>query len=772
MIFLRGIKTHNLKDLTLSLPKAALICFTGPSGSGKSSLAFDTLFVEARRRYLEALNFVERHFLPLPPAPPLEEARGLPPAIGLEQKLPVLSSRSTVGTISGIWNYLRILFAELGVRKCFSCNSYFEKTTLSQILEELLAHDGAKIYLLAPLYSPTPAAMDYLQSQGFSRFWIDGQLFDFTEEERPPHFHEISILVDRLVLKKGIEPRLREGLKLATSLAGGVVQIYFLQDGEVKYFTTGERCPVCGKLYPPLEPEMFSYFHLLGACPQCQGFGEKDGKICPSCEGRRLKPESLAVSLGGKDFFSLSEMPLEDFFSHLQSLRFDGLKARIFEGLSKEIQLRVEALLSLDLHNLELNRLASHLSLGELQRLRLATLFAERLAGCLYILDEPSLGLSPQDKEKLLFLLRSLVEQGNTVLIVEHDPLFITASDEVLELGPGAGERGGKILFQGPPEELVKNPTLPTGAYLSGKEKLKRRPPTPKKSFEISNFMLSEGILVTICGPSGAGKTTILKRLAREEAAFLVTPASSKGRDSIVISYIEAFRHLRELLASTKTARILGLKPASFSFYTSEGRCPVCRGAGKYEVRVKSLPPLTVRCEECLGRRFRPEVLQVTYRGYNVAEILELTVEEALHLFGQVPSLAEKLKFLGEVGLSYLRLGQELKTLSGGELQRLHLARLVFKKTKERVLLFDVPSLGLHLRDIQQLLDFFDRLLAEGFTVVVADNHPAFVLLADEIWEIKDGKIAFQGPPKQWLSQDTGFSRFYRKYLSLVDISF
>lgn len=768
MIILKRVKTHNLKDLTLSLPRGKLICLTGPSGSGKSSLAFDTLYLEAQRRYLEALSLNEGRLPSFPPRPPLEAAQGLPPAIALEQKLPSFSARSTVGTMSGIWDYLRVLFAELGARKCHRCQNLFEKVAPGELVDSLLLKEGEKIYILAPLFEPTARAIDFLQAQGFHRFSIDGKIVDLTEEDLPAQFESCSLLIDRLVLKKEILSRLREALRLGGSLSDGVIEIYFLKDQKSKRFTTGERCPFCGQKLSPLTPEMFSPNHPLGACPQCEGLGEIEGQPCSTCKGKKLKPESLEVFLGGKDFAAVSSLSLKEFKNFLLGLNFEGVKRKIFEGLLEEISPRLEALLALGLEGLELIRSVPHLSLGELQRLRLASLFAARLSGCLYILDEPGIGLSPPEKERVLYLLQGLIRQGNTVVVVEHDPFFITAADEVLELGPGAGEEGGELLFQGPPGELARRDDLPTGAYLSGKRKISRFRRRVEKRKLKGPFELPQKALLVLCGPSGSGKTRLLKELSRQFQGLLVTPARGKGRESIVISYIEAFRPLRELLATTREARQLGLKSSAFSFFTPEGRCPVCKGAGKHQIRVKFLPPLEIRCEECQGSRYRPEVLQVKYRGYNITEILNLTVAEALKIFAAVPALLEKLRLLEEVGLSYLRLGQELKTLSGGERQRLHLARTLWRAPEEKLLLLDVPTLGLHLRDVEQLLRLFDRLLEAGFTLVVADNHPALLLLADELWELEGGKVVFQGLPEEWLKARKPFSDFYERFRSLV----
>ncbi len=773
---LKGVKTHNLKDLSLEIPLRRLVCLTGPSGSGKSSLAFDTIYQEGRRRYFEALGLTERGLPQIKP-PPLEEAEGLPPAIGLEQKVLPPSPRSTVGTVTGLLEFLRVLFTELGQVKCQGCGKPVRPLPFHEIKTRLLDLPlGTKILVLAPLKEATPGVFRYLQAEGFGRFLIDQTMVDLTEEELPTHFQEAKVVVDRVIIKPDLGPRLNEALRLAAGLTGGIIHVQLL-GGEELYFTTKWHCPYCGQQLIEVRKELFSFNHPFGACPLCQGLGEKDGDLCPACKGKRLREESTLVTLGGFDFGTLALKPLKDVKHHLEGLRFSGLRQQIFEGLWAEIKLRLEALEALGLERLFLFQSVSKLSLGERQRLRLAALFGARLSGCLYILDEPGLGLSLAEKEKVLFLIRRLLAQGNSIIMVEHDPWFITSSDWVLELGPGAGEKGGKILFSGPPEDLVKAPDLRTGAFLSGQRRLRRN---RRKDFRWLSLALAQGQiqipqngLLCLCGSSGAGKTRLLQAiekalLAQGFAVEVIEPAEGRGQNSIPISYIGAFTPLRELFAGVPEARMRGFRSAHFSFFSKEGRCPGCKGEGQKEIRVPLMPPLRIVCEECGGTRYRRDVLEIRYRGYSIAEVLELMVEEALRLFSRVPSISEKLRLLSEVGLGYLRLGQPLPTLSGGERQRLRLARTL-ARGKRNFLLLDVPTIGLHLIDIERLLLLFDRLLGEGHTVIVADNHPALVLLADYLLEVEGGKITFFGPPEEWMARERPLAKGYERYRSLVD---
>ena len=765
MIYLRGIQTHNLKNIDLEIPLGALVCITGVSGSGKSSLAFDTLGQEARRRYFEVLRRTETHLPPMP-APPVREAHGLPPAVVLEQKIPRLSWRSTVGTFTRVLDFLRVLFAELGRVVCPECGQKTRPLSFAHILEELQAlPEGSKLFVLAPLKRPNQETLRYLLGEGFSRFLFDDQIFDLTEEAPPKDIKQAFVLIDRLVINERCWFRLEEALRLASQLAGGVVRIRLLEKKDL-IFTTEWRCPFCGKELDELSPEHFSFNHPLGACPKCKGLGKIEGEICPQCQGQRLSARASLVRLAGKTFSALGQSPLEELFSWLEELNFQGLEEKIFQGLKREIVERIKPLLDFGLGYLSLFHPGPLLSTGELQKIRIASLLGERLSGCLYVLDEPTLALPPEEKKHLLFFLRRLQAQGNTIVMVEHDPLLISAADFIVELGPGAGHQGGKIIFLGTPEELVRQTDTPTGAYLSGRQKIQR----PERKISLKSTgreQIPDGALTVLCGPTGSGKSIFLQNLLKSHRnACLVTPAEGKGRESFVISFVGAFKALREFLAETKEARLLGLSPAHFSPFTQQGRCPGCKGKGKKSVKIPLLPPLDITCEECQGTGLTREALRVRYRGYNLYELLQMTVEEALPLLGKHPLLKARLSLLEEVGLGYLRLGQDIASLSGGERQRLRLIRFLISP-QDRLLLFDLPTLGLHLADVARLLRLFDRLLEQGQTVVVADNHPVLVLLADHLIEIQKGETVWAGPPTKWL-ETRPFAKGYERYKSLV----
>ncbi len=773
---LKGIRTHNLKDISLEIPLQRLICITGPSGSGKSSLAFDTIYKEGRRRYLKALALSEQ--VPqIDEAPPLKEASGLPPTVALAQKLPSSSLRSTVGTVTGILDFFRVLFAEIGRLSCPSCGQEARPISIANLVQRILSLPaGTKLYLLAPLPKASKEALGYLQAEGYSRFLIDGQLVDLTEEDLPPRFTKVQVVVDRLIIKPDLGPRLADSIHLATGLSGGLVDIQVL-NGPRWSFSTSWRCTGCGNPLPELRPEVFSFNHPLGACEACGGLGEKDGETCPQCRGARLKDLAQRVKINGISFIEAVHMPLKELQTWIKGLSLVGFEEKVFQGLYPEIETRLEGLLALGLEGLSLFHALTKLSTGEQQRLRLASLLAHRISGCLYILDEPGLALSPQEKELLLLALQRLLAQGNTVIMVEHDPKLIRAADVVVECGPGAGEKGGEILFVGPPEELAQHQEIPTGAFWSGQRRLHRQ-----KAEKIScadtpwgpQPLPKPGLLV-LCGPSGSGKTKFLQEIfawvqEKGQPAEYVRPVETRGAKSIPISYIGAYRPLCELFAQTPEARMRGLKASHFSLFSPQGRCPLCRGQGEREIRVPLAPPFKVVCEECGGSGLRREILDIKYRGFNMAEVLRLTATQARQLFARIPAINDRLGLLEEVGLGYLRLGQSFATLSGGERQRLVLTRSLAQRARGKWLFLDLPTLGLHLTDVQHLLNLFDRLIQAGQTLVVAEHHPGLVLLADALWEIKSGKIYFSGTPKDWLALEGDLAKLYVPYVSFISV--
>lgn len=758
----RHLATHNLKIEELDLPQKALIVITGPSGSGKSSLALDTIGVEGQRRYLSALALSQE--VRIPPPPDLKEASEIPPTVILPQRVPPPNPRSTVGTVSGLLEVLRGLFSELGEIPCRGCGRLLRISTISELLaffEELPS--GTKLVVLAPLSDPSPGGLSYLLAEGFGRFVIDGKELDLTEEPLPEEFQSAEVVIDRLIKKGGGEVRFLEALRLAESLSGGPVKIKVLSGTEYR-FSLKNRCPYCLSEVPGLSPEDFSFNHPRGACPQCKGLGEKDGAPCGECGGLRLRREGLAVCFGGKRVSEILKLPLGELYEFLKGLTLAGLAERLFRPFKERALPLLHTLVELGLGSLNLLSPFHQLSTGERKRVEIAGLLSAGLSGCVFVLDEPGLGLSPQEKEKLLIFLKKLVFSGNTVILVEHDPFFIKSADLVVELGPGAGEQGGRLLFVGSPEELSLRTDLPTGAFLSGARRLRRRTLFPK-----------EGLTV-LCGPSGSGKTRYLQRLAEELSAegrsvlFVCgeIPGKSKG---LVASFIGIFNEIRRLFAETPEARALNLSPGHFSPFSPEGRCPLCRGEGRRALRISGLPETEILCEECGGTGLKPEVLKVTYRGLTLPEVLGLTVKEALHLFSRLPRINQTLLFLSENGLSYLRLGQPLRTLSGGEKLRLRLFRELSARRSAEFILLDLPSMGLHFTDLERLLALFEKLLAEGKKLLLAENHPALILLADEVWLVEDARPVFRGKPRELLALDHPFVGGLEKYLSLVEMS-
>lgn len=768
------ITTHNLRIPELELPERALVVITGPSGSGKSSLAFDTLAVEGKRRYLLALSLTEEVRVPSPP--PVREAEGIPPAVALPQRIPPPNPRITLGTVTGVLEKLRRILAQIGEIPCPGCGKPIRIHTLSEVLARFEAlPEGTRLLLTAPLHETSEKALSYLLGEGFNRFFINDRVYDLTEENPPSEILRAEVVVDRLIIKRTARMRLIEALRLAERLSGGPVVLRLLE-GPPHFLTLGPRCPHCLSPIPEMRPEDFSFNHPRGACPACGGIGEREGKTCPACKGLRLKREALEVRLLGDPLRDLLSLPLSAWPSYLAEKEKEaGPHRSHLRALKQALRPLLETLNRLGLGHLNLLSPFHRLSTGERKRVELSGLLSHQLSGVLFIFDEPGLGLSPQEKKTLLLFLRRLVLSGNTVLVVEHDPVFIREADLVVELGPGAGPEGGRLLFVGPPEELARRTDLPTGAFLSGKKRLRRNFRPERRPLELPGFpALWEGGLTVLCGASGSGKTLLLREMAaRLEAAghktaFLSGELPGKTR-GMVASFLGVFDELRRLFAATPEARALGLSPAHFSPFSREGRCPYCHGEGKQKTGISGLLETETPCEECQGSGLKPEALKVTYRGLRFPEVLALSLSEALGLFSRIPAVAEKLSAALEKGLGYLRLGQDLRTLSGGEKLRLRLTRETLRRSGAEVLLLDLPSMGLHLADLERLLAVFEDLLRRGKTLVLAENQPLLALLSDEIWVVEKEGIVFSGSPREFLSQGPPISRQFEPYLSLVE---
>ena len=832
-IHIRGARQHNLKNISLEIPRQQFVVITGVSGSGKSTLAFDVLYAEGRRRYMASLSASARQFLTQQAKPDVDAISGLSPAVALEQRRTTPSLRSTVGTVSEIADYLRLLYARVGTPHCLDCGRVIERHSVPQIVDQLLdLPEGSRLQLLAPirLFHPDDCdtVLQDLHTAGFVRIRLNGTIHDLMELDlagkiaglSPDEIAEtqLDIVVDRLVVKSGVAQRLADSLDTALRYGKDVVTV-LIGENEERLFTQRLICPACDFAYPELSPAFFSPNSPEGACPACEGLGVQqdpphpplskggrggdkrgkaqaaaDSRVCAGCNGARLRPETQGIRLGDSSLSELSARPLGgalDFFSRLV---FYGQTEQIARPLCQEIVTRLQALVDLGLDYVSLDRPMVSLSGGEAQRVRLATLLGNGLSGVIYILDEPSVGSHPRDTIQLLEMLKRLCQQGNTVVVVEHDPETMLAADHLIDLGPGAGEQGGRVCAVGTPQDIKNAPDSLTGQYLSGESQI----PVPTKRRSSKHFLslahtrvhnlkdisvdFPLGVLTCMTGVSGSGKSSLISdALVPALAAVLAGRTSTAagvgqlsggqqlnklivvdqapiGRtpSSTPATYIGLLRPLRALFAQLPEARVRGYTQNRFSFNVKGGRCEACEGNGVSVVEMSFLPDVYVRCDVCHGRRYNRETLAVTWRGRSIADVLNMTVAEALALYGDISEIRSRLETLRAVGLSYVRLGQAAPTLSGGEAQRLKLAKELSRKSTGRTLfLFDEPTTGLHLADIQRLLDIFTLLVEAGNTVVVIEHNLEVVKTADWIIDLgpeggeAGGKVVACGTPEE-----------------------
>ncbi|EII3003426.1 excinuclease ABC subunit UvrA [Vibrio cholerae] len=907
-IEVRGARTHNLKNINLTIPRDKLIVITGLSGSGKSSLAFDTLYAEGQRRYVESLSAYARQFLSLMEKPDVDHIEGLSPAISIEQKSTSHNPRSTVGTITEVYDYLRLLYARVGEPRCPEHQVPLKAQTISQMVDKVLElPEGSKMMLLATIVKERKGehvkTLENLAAQGFIRARIDGETCDLTD---PPKLelhkkHTIEVIVDRFKVRSDLQQRLAESFETALELSGGIVVVAPMEgDGEEQIFSANFACPHCGYSMRELEPRLFSFNNPAGACPTCDGLGVQQyfdpdrviqdanlslaqgairgwdqknfyyfqmltalaehydfdvhtpfnklskkiqeiilhgsgrteiefkyindrgdirlkkhpfegilhnlerryrdtesnsvreelakyisNKPCSSCDGTRLKIEARNVFINDTALPTIVELSIADALTFFQELKLEGQRAQIAEKVMKEINDRLQFLVNVGLNYLNLSRSAETLSGGEAQRIRLASQIGAGLVGVMYVLDEPSIGLHQRDNERLLQTLTHLRNLGNTVLVVEHDEDAIRMADHVIDIGPGAGVHGGMVVAEGNVQEIIANPNSLTGQYLSGVKKIavpeQRTPKDAKKTVELKgavgnnlknvDLSIPVGLFTCVTGVSGSGKSTLINdtffKIAHTalNGATTATPApyrsiqglehfdkvididqSPIGRTprSNPATYTGIFTPIRELFAGTQESRSRGYQPGRFSFNVRGGRCEACQGDGVIKVEMHFLPDVYVPCDVCKGKRYNRETLEVRYKGKTIDEVLDMTVEDAREFFDPVPVIARKLQTLMDVGLSYICLGQSATTLSGGEAQRVKLARELSKRdTGKTLYILDEPTTGLHFHDIQQLLSVLHRLRDHGNTVVVIEHNLDVIKTAD--WIIDLGPEGGQG---------------------------
>jgi excinuclease ABC subunit A len=862
-IRIRGAREHNLKSIDLEIPRGKLVVITGVSGSGKSSLAFDTIYAEGQRRYVESLSAYARQFLEQMDKPDVDLIEGLSPAISIEQKTTSKNPRSTVATVTEIYDYLRLLYARIGRPHCYSCGKPITSQTVTQIVDQVLAlPSGTKIQVLGPVVRGRKGEyrqiFTQMRKEGFVRVRVNGKLHDLDEpiELDKNKKHTIEVVVDRLVVTLDIPRRLADSLETALKLADGIVTINLPDTGKDLTFSERMACIECGVSYPEISPRIFSFNNPHGACPACDGLGTKlegssagiDSTLrllseeffgaslgsldrrykdtqssrvreeietyverlasvrpCPECQGARLRKESLAIRVGGLNIAELTRKSVKDasaFFAALGGassgngdLSLTEKEREIARRILKEIQERLGFLINVGLDYLTLDRTAATLAGGEGQRIRLATQIGSSLVGVLYILDEPSIGLHQRDNVRLLNTLKRLRDLGNTVLVVEHDEETIRSADYVIDLGPGAGISGGRVVAAGTPQDIMASRQSLTGRYLAGELSIAvprvRRPQTGQyltivgaRQHNLKNIdvEIPLGLFTCVTGVSGSGKSTLVADILRKALDARLYGGRERPGDhdkllgvehidkvididqgpigrtprSNPATYTGVFTFIRELYALTPEARMRGYQPGRFSFNVKGGRCEACQGDGLIQIEMHFLPDVYVTCDVCKGKRYNRETLEIKYKGASIADVLNMTVEEALRFFENVPRIKEKLQTLYDVGLGYIKLGQSATTLSGGEAQRVKLSRELSRRSTGRTLyILDEPTTGLHFADIQQLLDVLQRLRDAGNTVLVIEHNMDVIKTADHIIDLgpeggdEGGKVVATGTPEE-----------------------
>ncbi len=852
-IVVKGARTHNLKNVTVEMPRNAMVVFTGLSGSGKSSLAFDTIFAEGQRRYVESLSAYARQFLNQMQKPDVEEITGLSPAISIDQKSRSNNPRSTVATITEIYDYLRILYARIGKAYCIHDHTRIERLSNEEIQRIVLssiesvdlqksskavmgvAYNDLKIRIFAPLVVGRKG--EYYQllydllNKGYEQVLVDGEMKRLREQivlEKNKR-HDIAVLIDELFVSefsdnaKDAHERLAEAVELALTESNGLLMIEH-PDGTYSTLSSKFVCPTCGASFPEVEPRLFSFNSPYGACSNCNGLGTVgffNEDVCPVCEGKRLRPEALNVFVGGnaygegKNIIDFTAMTIEEAKLCIANLSLTDKERSISETILKEIDSRLQFMIDVGIEYLTLDRKANTLSGGEAQRIRLASQLGSGLVGALYVLDEPTIGLHQHDNDRLIQTLLSLRDLGNTIIVVEHDEDTIFASDYIVDIGPGAGVHGGEIIVSGYLEDLLTAKKNNTGsltlAYLRDEKRIEI--PAERRSDEAgwlrirngSAFNISQmdvdiplGRLSVVTGVSGSGKSSfvyeilhrnLLGRLEKSKrTAQLYNCSSFTGTEYLarVISidqspigrtprsnpatYSGAFTFIRELFAQTNEARARGWKPGRFSFNVKGGRCEACQGNGTIAVEMHFLPTVYVKCDVCNGKRFMKETLEVRYKGKNIHEVLEMTIEEGLAFFDDIPAIHDRLQTLVDVGLGYLQLGQSATTLSGGEAQRVKIASELYRThTQKTIYLLDEPTIGLHYADVAKLIDILQSLVDRGNTVLVIEHNMDLIKCADYLIDIgpeggsKGGTVVARGTPEEVAKQKGSHTGKYLK---------